>query len=53
MVHEDIDKAQRILEGRCVECGWKDAHNVSCSKNDMPIQLELNFMCITLDPTKV
>jgi len=44
---DNVDKAQAILEGRCDECGWKDAHNVSCSKNAMPIQLELNFGCIT------
>lgn len=39
----DVDKAQAILEGRCHECGWQNAHTMTCSENicRTPKQLEL------------
>lgn len=43
MLEDNVDKAQAILEGRCGECGWQNAHTMTCSENicRMPQQLEL------------
>lgn len=42
-IDDDVDKAQAILEGRCKECGWKNAHTMTCSENicRTPKQLDL------------
>lgn len=38
----DVEKAERILKGECLECGLADAHKKDCTQNPWH-QLELKL----------